>query len=217
MGGEPDLQNFAEEKGVGERGINKLRQNLYGHFTGYSMACKVFGQAAVDASRAGRTASLRQAWMGWGPSQKDISRKVAGWDWDKDLEAYTAQQPGRFACSCGNELTMPGYRNCHCGKIWNGYVIGTGGTNHAAAAEKYLVREVPMRPDVIVANKQEALLPPRQAADEAGDDDFPSHHIPSTPKTPKTPADWAHRDNKNNWTAHPLPRRTSPQTQPAQV
>jgi hypothetical protein len=209
-----------------------------------------------------KPASRKQAWMGWGPAQIDHHPRVAGWDWDSHLEAYTAQRPGRFACSCGNEMDMPGHHECKCGRLWNGYVIGTGGQNHEASAEKYLVREIPVRPDVIVANKQAAprwspdpLKQPRwkttrpsphpandreerddnyrrlQQQDDEGlgdyhrhmddsgvrregagdheavDADFPSDHHPSVGRQPATPDDWAHRNEKNDWTSHALPRR----------
>jgi hypothetical protein len=176
----------------------------------YQAACKVFGKQAVDASRRGRTASRKQAWMGWGPAQLDHHPRVAGWDWDPHLEAYTARTPGRFACSCGNQMDMPGHHECKCGRLYNGYVIGTGGSNHEASAEKYLVREITVRPDVIVANKQAAPSgyygSPAYDPDDP-DADFPSDHHPSVGRQPATPDDWAHRNEKNDWTSHPLPRR----------
>lgn len=153
----------------------------------------------------------KQSWMGWGPAQQNHHRRVGGWDWDNHLEAYTANQPGRFACSCGNEMSMPGHHECKCGRLYNGYVIGTGGSNHEAAAEKYLVRELMVRPDVIVANKQ------YDAAVEE-DDDWPTEHHPKVKSEPhKTPPDWAHRGPRNEFAKHPMPRRPSPQTQPAQL
>ena len=194
--------------------------------------------------------------MGWGPDPKNHHHKSAGWDWNDRLSAYEAKAPGKFACSCGNEMDMPGHHTCHCGKIWNGYVIGTGGRNHAAAAEKYLVREIPVRPGVIVAGKHslddaephvspytgeedqpklrsknplgwdegyhnaEPFWPKevaasiardrawwKKVAEEEGSSDFPSNHHPKTDRTPATPDDWAHRDEQNNWTKHPVPRR----------
>ena len=157
-----------------------------------------------------KAAGLKQAWMGWGPAQQSHHHRVAGWDWDDHLAAYTANRPGRFTCSCGHQMSMPGHHECHCGRLYNGYVIGTGGSNHEAAAEKYLVRELMVRPDVIVA---------RQAAgDYETDEDWPSEHHPKVKKEPhKTPPDWAHRGPKNEFARHPMPRRPSPQTQPAQL
>lgn len=131
------------------------------------------------------------------------SRKVSGWDWDPELEAYKAFRPGRFACACGNELDMPGYHACHkCGKIWNGYVIGNGGPNHEASADQYLVREIPLRPDVIVANRKLLGLDEEEEGDE-----FPSDHHPRTPRTPAAPTDWARRDHQNNYAPQQLKKR----------
>jgi len=157
---------------------------------------------------------------------------------------------------------MPGHHECKCGRLWNGYVIGTGGSNHEAAAEKYLVREIMVRPDVIVASRQaatsEELNAERQkwrqrrqedfaqphnqidmapiweqmerhnnpnwaVRDAAGDheateDDWPTEHHPKTPnKEHKVPGDWAYRSPKGRYGPHPMPRRPSPQTQPAQL
>jgi hypothetical protein len=97
----------------------------------------------------------KEAWMGWGASQPGVHR-VAGFDWDDYLNGYIAHAPGKFACVCGTEVAVPsGFQRCACGKQWNSYVIGTGGDRHEASAEKYLVREIPTRDNVIVASKGE--------------------------------------------------------------
>lgn len=133
IGGDKDLYDFANEYGVGERGIGMLRRYLFG--------------------------SRRQAWTGWGPSVAARQHSVDGWDWDQRLAAYVATDiPKHFMCKCGAKLSVPGYHNCRCGKIWNSYVIGTGGENRQAAVEKFLCREVPVRDNVIVANRRLATL-----------------------------------------------------------
>jgi hypothetical protein len=109
--------------------------------------------------RTGRRkqADRRLSWSGWGPAQFPKTRKVAGWDWDDHLQAYIANAPRKFACSCGEEHDTPsGYQRCKCGKAWHSYVIGTGGSNREAAADKFLVREIQVRPDVIVASRKQA-------------------------------------------------------------
>ena len=68
----------------------------------------------------------------------------------------STKSPRQFQCSCGNAVSVPGYTNCKCGKIWNSYVIGTGGDRHEAAAEKFICREIPVRDNVIVANRKVA-------------------------------------------------------------
>ena len=102
-----------------------------------------------------RSGQRKQAWSGWGPAVFPETRQVTGWDWDNHLNGYLSNRPQHFACECGTPFSTPsGFHRCGCGKQWNSYVIGTGGSNHEAAADKYLVREIPVRPDVIVANRR---------------------------------------------------------------
>lgn len=90
------------------------------------------------------------------------SHRPAGWEWDRHLLAFKANGPRLFTCSCGSDLDMPGYRKCGgCGKVWNGYAIGHGGDTRTAQADTYLVREIPVRKDVILASRREAAI--RQA------------------------------------------------------
>ena len=108
----------------------------------------------------GKVGSRKQAWSGWGPAQKKQHR-AEGWEWDNHLNGYvSSKSPRQFQCSCGNAMAVPGYTNCKCGKIWNSYVIGTGGDRHEAAAEKFICREIPVREDVIVAKKRTARPEP---------------------------------------------------------
>ena len=90
------------------------------------------------------------------------AHRPAGWEWDAHLAAFKAGGPRLFSCSCGTDLDMPGYRKCGgCGKVWNGYAIGHGGDTRTAQADTYLVREIPVRKDVILASRREAAI--RQA------------------------------------------------------
>lgn len=90
------------------------------------------------------------------------THRPAGWEWDRHLLAFKANGPRLFTCSCGSDLDMPGYRKCGgCGKVWNGYAIGHGGDTRTAQADTYLVREIPVRKDVILASRREAAI--RQA------------------------------------------------------
>lgn len=151
-------------------------------------------------------AMRKQAWMGWGPDlATPAARKVAGWDWDDHLLAYTASRPEDFECHCGSRHQVPGYSPCKCGKIWNSYVIGTGGDRHQASAEKYLVREIPSRPDVIVANRQlerealnlDDLVPQYDLEDEVEDNTpWPTDHHPEQGNATMRaqPEDWHHRE-----------------------
>lgn len=167
-------------------------------------------------------ANRKQAWSGWGPAQFPKARKVAGWDWDDGLQAYLASSPRQFTCGCGQEHQTPnGYQRCKCGKAYNSYVIGTGGSNKEAAAEKFLVREIPVRPDVIVGATQGTprrkviraqvkpvvqLVDPRTGnihklidPGELDDGEDPGH---STFKTP--PSDWAKRGDGAKWIKKPI-------------
>jgi predicted small secreted protein len=126
---------------------------------------------ARGAARQRRPLARRKTgWTGWGPAVFPKTRKVAGWDWDNHLNGYLANKPQHFACECGDSFPTPsGFQRCACGRQYNSYVIGTGGSNREASAEKFIVREIPVRPDVIVANRKLAL---RKGAPFAGYEDF---------------------------------------------
>ena len=99
-------------------------------------------------------AQAKVGWTGWGPSVAPKTRQVDNWEWNNHLNGYVSSTPQRFACDCGSAFDTPtGFHRCACGKQWNSYVIGTGGSNREASAEKFLVREIPVRDNVIVANK----------------------------------------------------------------
>ena len=83
-----------------------------------------------------------------------FTRKVAGWQWDDHLNGYLASKNTPFTCKCGSKHPVPSYSTCKCGKIYNSYVIGTGGDNHQASVEKFICREIPVRDNVIVANRR---------------------------------------------------------------
>ena len=153
----------------------------------------------------------KTAWMGWGPAVFPKARKVAGWDWDTGLDGYTATKPHRFACECGDDFPTPtGFRVCGgCGRQWNSYVIGTGGNNREAAVEKFLVREIPVRPDVIVANRRLASL---ALMDRAGNlhklvdaGELDEGEDPGHATFKKQPKDWAQRGKGGQWSTRKLP------------
>jgi hypothetical protein len=176
--------------------------------------------AAMDHHKSNhpeKYASRKQAWTGWGPSVFPKTRQVQGWDWDNHLNGYHASTPRHFECACGEPFPAPsGFHRCACGKQWNSYVIGTGGTNHEASAEKFFVREIPTRPDVIMANRQmeasrpasielvdprtggiHRLVDPGEVYADEGED--PGH---STFKKP--PDDWAKRGPGSKWQKSPI-------------
>lgn len=98
------------------------------------------------------TSQRKTAWQGWGPSTKALKHKIAGWEWDDHLNGFVSNSPRKFQCSCGVDIAVPDYHHCKCGKVWNTYVIGTGGDKHQASAEKFIAREIPVRENVIVAS-----------------------------------------------------------------
>ena len=157
-GSEADLDRFFNEKAKdrGERAKSKLRSEL-----------GVGSPTAERAARRRKKADLVDLMERQEASSqtKSSGHHVAGWEWDDYQNAHIASKPQKFACSCGQKFATPsGFHRCKCGKQWNSYVIGTGGDRHEASAEKYLVREVPVRKDVIVAKKR------RQAADHRVED-----------------------------------------------
>lgn len=135
------------------------------------------------------------AWSGFGFGPSSFQPKVAGWIWDSHLNGYIANAANKFACSCGESFDVPSYHNCKCGKIYNSYVIGTGGDNHTASIEKYICREIQVRPDVIVANrkaKRHNLTDPGALGDGEEDD---------LPTMKPVPQDWRRRNEHGQFSA----------------
>jgi hypothetical protein len=85
-----------------------------------------------------------------------FTRRVPGWKWDDHLSGYVSKEARRFTCSCGDPVDAPSYKTCKCGKIWNVYAIGD--THHLASdsADMFIAREIPVRDNVIMANKKMA-------------------------------------------------------------
>ena len=113
-----------------------------------------------DGSRSSlsKDSGKRLAWTGFG--SEVFARKVPGWEFDAHLNGYVATAARDFTCSCGEKHPTPSYSTCKCGKIHNSYVIGTGGDNHQASVEKFICREIPVRKDVIVANRRRKTAMP---------------------------------------------------------
>jgi hypothetical protein len=85
-----------------------------------------------------------------------FTRKVSGWKWDDHLSGYLSKEARAFTCACGEQIPTPSYRTCKCGKIWNVYAIGD--THHLGSntAEVFIAREIPVRDNVIMANRKMA-------------------------------------------------------------
>ncbi|AON96849.1 hypothetical protein BI081_gp258 [Mycobacterium phage Tonenili] len=83
-----------------------------------------------------------------------FTRKVPGWQWNDHLAGYVSKEARAFICSCGAEIETPSYTMCHCGKIWNSYAIGDGHHLASDSAEQFITREIPVRKDVVLANRQ---------------------------------------------------------------
>lgn len=135
------------------------------------------------------------AWSGFGFGPSSFQPKVAGWIWDSHLNGYIANAANKFACNCGESFEVPSYHNCKCGKIYNSYVIGTGGDNHTASIEKYICREIQVRPDVIVANrkaKRHKVTDPGALGDGEEDD---------LPTMKPVPQDWRRRNEHGQFSA----------------
>jgi hypothetical protein len=146
-------QSFADQQNYSQRGINVLKQHTGQPALQKAMKPKSLTTPNGKPGKPKLTAAQRkQAWQGWGTSQS-FSRRVAGWEWDDHLNGYLASKPNDFTCKCGALHAVPSYSICKCGKIWNSYVIGTGGDNHTASVEKFICREIPVRENVIVANR----------------------------------------------------------------
>lgn len=82
--------------------------------------------------------------------------KVAGWRWDDHQNAYMTEDRKPFRCTtagCDTDVPTPGQTMCRCGRLWYTYAIGD--QNHLASnsGQLFLAREIPVRPDVIMANR----------------------------------------------------------------
>lgn len=190
-GGDKDLYDFANDYGIGEQGIERLRRYLFGAHKPGDGWLRVYEERKKNLDRQRKknpfpwpkdkkdenkkAASRKEAWTGWGPIQAARHHDAPGWEWNERMSAYmTTSKPDNFTCKCGAKLAVPGYHNCKCGKIWNAYVIGTGGENRQATVEKFMCREVPVRENVIVAGKRKVassgaryILLPHWDTDEA--------------------------------------------------
>ncbi len=141
-GTEADIEQFAKEKPIGQRALKKLKT-------------KTIGVPAVARGASRKEALDYQA--ADAITTTGSNHRVAGWEWDDHLSAHVASAPRDFSCTCGQKIAAPsGFKTCKCGKQWNSYVIGTGGDRHEASADKYLVREIPVRDNVIVAATKDA-------------------------------------------------------------
>ncbi|ASZ74661.1 hypothetical protein KHO57_gp243 [Mycobacterium phage Phabba] len=95
--------------------------------------------------------------LGLEPHQKaaNFQPQVEGWAFDNHLNGYVSHVRQAFHCPCGQAHNPPSHGMCRCGKLWYTYAIGTG--QHLAngnEAEMFLAREIPVRENVIMANRQ---------------------------------------------------------------
>lgn len=148
---------YGNRLGAGHKSDDVFKQligEIADHFTAGKISNRDAHRAANEALGRYILSGKKTAWSGWGPEQKQ--HKVSGWKWDEYQNGFISNAPRQFECSCGEPVKVPDYHDCKCGKIWNTYVIGTGGDKHQAAAEKYIAREIPVRKDVMVASKKKA-------------------------------------------------------------
>lgn len=102
-------------------------------------------------------------------SSRNYRRKMSSsWHLDNKLSAYVSKVQQKFACSCGAKLDVPAYNICKCGKIWNAYKV------HSATKgdTMYVVREVPVRENVLVAGRGKTASRRRSNRRHALDQNF---------------------------------------------
>lgn len=100
-----------------------------------------------------RQSGKRQALVPIRPLGQGPHHKVANWEWDFQIEGYVSTAARDFECDCGAPIPTPSHTKCACGKIWNSYVIGSAPNDKEASIEKYVCREIMVRPGVMVASK----------------------------------------------------------------
>ena len=223
-GDEVDYQRFQQEHGVGERAMKNLRQRNqtpdFEPINGVQPSRPKKAPEGITVGNRRREAcwpgcheneahakkfhakdkkegQRKQAWSGWGPAVVPKTRHVAGWDWNDYQNGYLTNTPRHFECSCGDQFPTPsGFHRCACGKQWNSYVIGSGGGHKEARADQFIVREVPVRPDVIVANRKLASSIPTGEWNYEPGNKFPVHQ-PSGPSPHETRAPHRSREMHN--------------------
>lgn len=161
-----------------------------------------------------------------------FTRKVSGWKWDDHLSGYLSKEARNFTCACGEKVASPSYKTCACGKIWNVYAIGDSHHLASDTADVYIAREIPVRDNVIMANRKmagvadnaqqshrELLAEIERLADWTKyDGPDPSRALgkdkPANPKVAPPPKDWATRLPKGDpskkggtWTPPTIPRK----------
>ena len=112
----------------------------------------------VSVPKAVNPTTKKGSWGEWEPPKTAsfFTRRVPGWKWDDHLSGYLSKEARNFTCSCGEKVASPSYKTCRCGKIWNVYAIGD--THHLASdtADVFIAREIPVRDNVIMANRKMA-------------------------------------------------------------
>lgn len=94
------------------------------------------------------------------PHQKSASffqPKVAGWDWNDHQNAYMTDSRKAFHCTtagCNNEIDTPSQTMCKCGRLWYTYGIGDSGHLANNTGQLFIAREIPVRANVMMANRQ---------------------------------------------------------------
>jgi hypothetical protein len=108
--------------------------------------------------RAVNPTTKKGSWGEWEPTKHAsfFTRRVPGWKWDDHLSGYLSKEARSFTCSCGESVGSPSYKTCRCGKIWNVYAIGDSHHLASDTASMYIAREIPVRDNVIMANRKMA-------------------------------------------------------------
>lgn len=148
------VENFLNERHVGQEAGNKLHESL-----GISHPPVNPGEPSrikPTVPKAVNPTIKKSTWGEWEPKKEAsfFTRRVPGWKWDDHLNGYISKEGKAFTCSCGQKVAAPSYKSCDCGKIWNVYAIGD--THHLASdtADMFIAREIPVRDNVIMANKK---------------------------------------------------------------
>lgn len=133
MGDDADVDSFiTTHKGIGDRAQTKLHQNM-----------------GLQPHEVGKPPAT--------PKIGFFQPRVEGYRWDDHLAAYVANERKPFRCTtagCDTEISPPGHTTCaSCGRLWNAYAIGDGQHLASDQADMYLVREIPIRDNVIMANR----------------------------------------------------------------
>ncbi len=153
------VESFMRDRKIGDEAGGKLHKELgISHPPTATVPAKT---PKPSVPKAKNPVTKRGTWGEWEPPKTAsfFTRRVPGWRWDDHLSGYLSKEARAFTCACGEKIASPSYKTCACGKVWNVYAIGDSHHLGSNTADMFIAREIPVRDNVIMANKKLAGFP----------------------------------------------------------